>query len=100
MASTNQIAPSGTAASAVQLDTQNYYRVSIIATGLADAETVTADIKISDTVFIPAYDENGVLAVATAAKPHIVLVGGPDYRLSKSITASAGSIYFAPCSNN
>jgi hypothetical protein len=90
----------GTAAIAVQLDTQNYYRTSIVAQGLAVAETVTAEIKISDTVFVPAYDENGLLAVATATKPHIVLVGGPDYRLSKTVTVAPGHIYFAPCSNN
>lgn len=100
MPSTNQVITPTTAGGTFVLDAQNYYRVTFIAAGLAGAETVAATVVISDTVSVPALDENGVAAIATATKPMIVLVGGPAYLLTQSATVGSSSTYVAPCSNN
>lgn len=90
---------SGTAALDFLLpEAQDYYRVTVFAVGLAGGETVTAYVLNPNTgVAGPiAITEAGADAVATAAAPSFVLVGGLTYILSKTLTGLAGSVYFSP----
>lgn len=89
-----------TAAETVLLDAGNYYRLTLMATGLAGAEVLTVTIVMPDGTLATAKDESGAAVAVSATANSVVLVGGPIYSIAKPITAGAASVAFAPCSNN
>ncbi len=93
---TVQLTPAATAAQTVVLSTANYPRVMVMASGLAGVETATVKMIAPDGSAVPVVNDDNVAAVMTVALPSVILAGGPDYTLTKGITAGAGSLSFAP----
>ncbi len=89
-----------TAAETVTLNSSNYYRFTLMASGLAGAEVLTVTIVMPDGTLVSAKDESGAVVAVSATLNSAVLVGGPVYSIAKPITAGAASVAFAPCSNN
>ena len=90
---TVQLTPSATAAQTFVLHTANYPRVMVTATGLAGAETATVQFVPPNGTATAVVNDDNVVAVMTVALPSVILAGGPDYLLTKGVTA--GAAYFA-----
>ena len=90
---TVQLTPAATAAQTAVLSTANYPRVMVMATGLAGAETATVQFVPPNGTATAVVNDDNVVAVMTVALPSVILAGGPDYLLTKGVTA--GAAYFA-----
>lgn len=90
---TVQLTPAATAAQTAVLSTANYPRVMVMASGLAGAETATVQFVPPNGTATAVVNDDNVVAVMTVALPSVILAGGPDYLLTKGVTA--GAAYFA-----
>ena len=93
---TMQLTATDTAANSAILSSANYARVLVTASGLAGAETATVQQIQPDGSLTAVVNDDNVAAVMTVALPSVILAGGPDYLVSKGVTAVAGSISMSP----
>ena len=93
---TVQLTPAATAAQTYTLSTANYPRVMVTATGLAGAETATVQFVPPNGTATAVVNDDNVVGVMTVALPSVILSGGPDYLLTKGITAGAAYFSMSP----
>ena len=91
-----QITPTQTAAASFILETANYPRVVIFATGLGDGEPLNVEIVAPNGAFFACRDVNGDPGMMTGDDAAKTFIGGPTYVVSKPVTAGASAAFFIP----
>jgi hypothetical protein len=95
--STVTIANPTTAASSGLVDAGQYQYVTIMASNIADDETVDVYIRSpdNDDLLLASWDTRANAINATNMA--VTVIGGPVYYVVKSTTAVASGIYYSPC---
>ena len=96
MTTSAQLTPEQPGASTYILETANYPRVVIYATGLGESDPLLVQIVAPNGGYVDCVDVNGEPGMIMGEAGARTFVGGPTYAVSKPATADPSAIFFIP----